>query len=449
MRSSWSFMASAAHEVWYPGFGRLLRQMKRQDKTDVDDLYAIQCVQLASIVRFAFRRVRYYRDYAAKLGLDIESLRTHADLRSLPIVTRRQLQSRHADFLSEGRRSLRVHNASTSGTSGTPLDYRLSPRDRAVGLALMYRGWGYSGYQVGDRVLLLAGRSLGSASRRWDAGLTGYARNLVRLSAFDMTEKALSRYVTILNQKKPAYLRGYPSALLVLARWILCKGGLTWQPRAAFTTAEVLLPEVRSEISKALGCPVFDGYGLNDGGVSAFECERHCGLHIDMERSILEVVDEKGVTLKEGTGRIIATTLTNYAMPLLRYDTGDVGELVQHKCSCGRQRPLLKAIHGRSTDVLETPEGKLVHGWFFVYLLRDMSRYIEEFEVVQETVTKVSIVLVPTPEYNRTFEGRLRELVGELSPGWNVQIHLVAALQRVDGEKRKYVRTQVHAANRI
>lgn len=442
-------IVNAAHEAWYPGFGRLLREMKRRDEADIDQLYAIQSVRLTSIVRFAFRQVRYYRDYALNTGLEVGSVRSHDALSELPIVTREEVQRRRSDFLPHGWRNPIVHHACTSGTTGTPLSYRLSMRDRAVGLALMYRGWGYSGYRLGDRVLLLAGRSLGSSYCVRDLHLADHARNLVRLSAFDMTEKALGLYVAVLNQKRPAYIRGYPSALRVLARWVLHKGGLTWQPHAVLTTAEVLLPEVRSEISRALGCPVFDGYGLNDGGVSAFECEFHCGLHVDTERSILEVVDNEGNPLAEGTGRIIATTLTNYAMPLLRYDTGDIGELVRHQCSCGRQRPLLKAIHGRSTDVLVTPEGKLLHGWFFVYLLRDMSRYVAEFEVVQETVTDVSIVLVPTSEYNSDVEGWLREVIREFSPAWIVRIHTVEALQRVDGEKRKYVRTEVDVLNEV
>ena len=442
-------MASTAHEAWYPGFGSLLRQMNRQDQADMDQLYAIQSVQLTSIVRFAFRQVRYYDDYARKTGLEFESVRSHDDLRKLPIVTRKEVQRRRSDFLPYGWRNPRVHHACTSGTTGIPLNYRLSMRDRAVGLALMYRGWGYSGYRLGDRVLLLAGRSLGAASRFGDTQLADHARNLVRLSAFDMTDQALGQYVAVLNQKRPAYIRGYPSALRVLARRILHNGGLTWQPNAVLTTAEVLLPEVRNEICRAFGCPVFDGYGLNDGGVSAFECEFHCGLHVDTERSILEVVDNEGNPLAEGTGRIIATTLTNYAMPLLRYDTGDIGELVRHRCSCGRQRPLLKAIHGRSTDVLVTPEGKLVHGWFFVYLLRGMSRYVAEFEVVQETVTNVSIALVPTSEYNSSVAGWLREVIHEFSAVWIVRIHTVEALQRVDGEKRKYVRTEVDTLNEV
>ena len=61
---------------------------------------------------------------------------------------------------------------------------------------------------------------------------------------------------------------------------------------------------------------VYDGYGLNDGGVSAYECPEHAGLHIDTERSIMEVVDGEGHQMNRGDGRILATSLYNYAIAI-------------------------------------------------------------------------------------------------------------------------------------
>ena len=442
-------MSGIAHEVWHPGFCGLLRQIKGNELLGMDDLCAQQLSRLRSMLRFAFLEVPYYRNYAARMGISVDEIRTRDDLVRLPIVNRRELQDSLADFLPVSRHNPLDRDASTSGTTGTPVTYRLSRRDRAVGLALMYRGWGYSGYQLGDRVLLLAGRSLESSSHCWFSSLGDFARNIVKLSAFDMSDGALLQYVGLINRRRPAYVRGYASALRVLARRIRLTKTIVWQPRAVFTTAEVLLPETRKEISNAFGCPVFDGYGLNDGGVSAYECEEHCGFHVDMERSILEVVNEQGIPLVEGTGRIVATTLTNYAMPLVRYDTGDVGEMKREQCSCGRQRPLLKAIHGRSTDILVTPEGKLVHGWFFVYLLRSKNRFVKEFEVVQESMRDVSLILVPGEKYDRVFEDRLRMVIRAISPGWVVRIETVESIQSTSDEKMKYVRTMVSAVDTI
>jgi len=78
-------------------------------------------------------------------------------------------------------------------------------------------------------------------------------------------------------------------------------------------------------IERVFDVQVFDNYGLGDGGISAFECHLHKGMHIDYERSILQTVNDSGEVVKCAIGRIIATSLYNYAMPFIRYDTGDFG----------------------------------------------------------------------------------------------------------------------------
>ncbi len=435
--------ALAAHDVWFPGFHATLARVSATEWANAEECYALQSDRLLTMIRFALRRVPYYRRTAAHIGVDPEDIETLFDVAKLPIVTREDVSRQRMDFLPDGRWLPSDRDCTTSGTSGTPLRYRLSRSDRAIGLALMYRGWGYAGYRVGDGVVVLAGSSLGAKHGQWHRRLGYPLRNMVKLSAFDMTDKSLDLYIEQINRMKPMFIRGYPGAVQVLANRVHCRRISVWQPRAVFTTSEILLPAMRERISGAFGCPVFDGYGLNDGGVSAYECESHSGLHIDTERSLLQVVDEQGRPLMQGTGRIVATTLTNYAMPLIRYDTGDLAEVDQGSCPCGRTRTLLKRICGRSTDILVTPEGKLVHGWFFVFLFRDLSQHVQEFRVVQESIRELSILVIPAEEFHQSVLAKLREAISELSPGWVVRIQTVQALPHTVGDKMKFVESKI------
>ena len=52
-------------------------------------------------------------------------------------------------------------------------------------------------------------------------------------------------------------------------------------PKAIFSTAEKLFPHMRTTIEEVFNTKVFDTYGLNDGGVSAFECQNHNGMHMN------------------------------------------------------------------------------------------------------------------------------------------------------------------------
>ncbi len=439
----------ASQEAWYPGFRTTLATVRAGEWASTEELRAQQRDRLVLMLRFALDNVPYYRRILS--CTQITSCDTWAPpaLALFPIVRREDLKKNPSDFVPRGRRSMWDRNGASHGTTGTPLSYRLSRHDRAVGLALLYRGWGYAGYSPGDSVVVLAGRSLGSVSGLWHHRLGDVVRNMVKLSAFDMTDEALDDYVAHINRAKPHYIRGYPTAIQALAERIQRACAAVWQPRAVFTTAETLLPTMRDRISSTFGCPVFDGYGLNDGGVSAYECEEHAGLHIDTERALLEVIDEQGMPLENGIGRIIATTLTNHAMPLIRYDTGDIGEISKDPCPCGRPRPLLKAIRGRSTDILVTPEGKLVHGWFFMALFGELCQGVQEFRVIQESISDLSILLVPTTDFDSAVPDFVLRAVKELSPGWVVRIQTVDALSRTEGGKMKFVESKVKAVDYV
>ena len=196
---------------------------------------------------------------------------------------------------------------------------------------------------------------------------------------------------------------------------------------------------MREKISDVFGCEVYDGYGLNDGGVSAYECPEHAGLHIDTERSIMEVVDGEGHQIDRGDGQILATSLYNYAMPFIRYTTGDNGHIIDDVCGCGRGYPLLKGIMGRTTDVLFTPEGKNIHGWFFLYIFWDYGKGIKEYQVVQETLEKIVVKIVPEDDFDEKQLDRIREVVAERSPGWHIEFKYVDMIERSGAGKYKFI----------
>ena len=318
--------------------------------------------------------------------------------------------------------------------------YRLSKHDRFLGGALLYRGWGYGGYNLGDKTVFLAGSSLGFDTRsRLTTFIHETARNLRKLSSFDMGTDEMQKYSQIINSFKPKIIRGYASSIYFYAKWIEESNLKIHSPTAIFTTSDNLFPYMRAKISEVFGCEVYDGYGLNDGGVSAYECSEHAGLHIDAERSIMEVVDDEAHQMNHGIGQILATSLYNYAMPFIRYDTGDNGHIIEDVCNCGRGYPLLKEIAGRTTDILFTPEGKNVHGWFFLYIFWDYGKGIKEYQVVQETLKRIAIKIVPEEGFDESQLDRIREVVSKRSPGWDIEFEYVDMIERSRAGKYKFI----------
>jgi len=309
--------------------------------------------RLAALLSYADETVPYYRQLFAHAGMHARDIQGVCDLGALPILTRGMIRENPEAFYPEMHDGKPFVRGSTGGSTGQPLQYRMSTEDSEAGVALMYRSFGCGGYRPGDSMVVVAGGSLISSSPSVIDRVRDLVTNRRNLSSYGMTPERMAAYVDLISRWHPQYVRGYASSLFALSRFALVRGIRPYSSiRAVFSTAECLSPSARLAIEQAFNCDVFDGYGLNDGGVSAAECAEHSGFHVDLERAVLEVVDEVGRPVVGRAGRILATSLLNRAMPFIRYDTGDIGVMTSGTCLCGRTGPLLSTILGRQTDLL-------------------------------------------------------------------------------------------------
>jgi phenylacetate-CoA ligase len=196
---------------------------------------------------------------------------------------------------------------------------------------------------------------------------------------------------------------------------------------------------MRKNIENVFSCEVYDGYGLNDGGISAYECPEHNGLHIDTERSIMEIVDDDGTQIEDGIGKIVATSLYNYAMPFIRYDTGDMGHIISDECGCGRGSKLLKEVIGRSVDILQTPEGKAVHGWFLLYIFWKYGKGIKEYQVIQDRLDHLLIKMVIEDGFEENQLYVVQQILKQKSNAWSVDFVFVNKIERTKAGKYKFI----------
>lgn len=432
-----------AHQCYDTSFYPTYKKLVKNQWKPYSELKHDQEKKLMQMIGLAYENVPYYHNLFKGLGIRPGDIRTVEDLEKLPILTKDIIKNNWEDFKPANLSSMKYYNRATGGSTGTPMQYRLSKHDRFLGGALLYRGWGYGGYELGDKMVFLAGSSLGVGTKSYlGTKVHEMVRNIKKLSSFDMGESEMHQYADVLNTFRPRFIRGYASSIYFYAKWLDENNISVPFPDAVFTTAEKLFPYMRKTISDVFCCDVFDAYGLNDGGICAYECPDHSGLHIDTERSIMEVVDPEGHQVDSGQGRILATSLNNYAMPFIRYDTGDEGQLLNDQCSCGREYPLLKTILGRQQEMLITPEGKTVHGEFFTHIFWEIPT-VKEFQIKQTQIDRLVFNIVPEPYFNEANFERIREAVKLRSLGWNVEFQLVNAIERTRAGKYKFVINEV------
>jgi phenylacetate-CoA ligase len=205
-----------------------------------------------------------------------------------------------------------------------------------------------------------------------------------------------------------------------------------------FTTAEPLYDFQRAAIAATFHCPVAVEYGCRDGGLVALECPAG-SLHIAAEGMHVEVLPAGP---GETSGELVLTNLESYALPIIRYRTGDLGALETAPCPCGRGLPRLARVEGRRTDFLVTPSGKLMHALAVIYVLREVPG-VREFQVVQEALDHIRVRVVPQGELSAGARTSIAGRIGALFEGGaRIEVEIADSVTSASG-KHRYVISHV------
>src|SRR5262249_25603036 len=134
------------------------------------------------------------------------------------------------------------------------------------------------------------------------------------------------------------------------------------RPRGIITSAMILHDWQRRVIEEIFACKVTNRYGCEEVSLIACECERHEGLHVNADGVYVELIRDGRPVGPGEPGSVVVTDLTNRAMPIIRYQVGDVAVWSERVCSCGRTAPLLARVEGRDADYVQTSRGELISG---------------------------------------------------------------------------------------
>jgi phenylacetate-CoA ligase len=214
------------------------------------------------------------------------------------------------------------------------------------------------------------------------------------------------------------------------------------------TTGEVLLPSYRELFQQVFGCPVYDRYGLAEvSGYVAQECSFHQGLHVNGSISILEVIRDGHACGPGEAGKIVVTNLHNYAMPLIRYETGDTGT-IGDECACGRAFSILAKIEGRSADWVATESYPVPIASFIGALEELRMRSIEKFQFNQTRAGELRLLVAPSSAITNGELYNLRQRMESVHPMVKVQVEAVDSIESTSGEKHERFKSVLGAKSR-
>ncbi|EXB45641.1 phenylacetate--CoA ligase family protein [Acinetobacter sp. 1000160] len=388
-------------------------------------------------IKYAINNVPYYKKLVAKGELIIPEIYSIDQLQSFPIITKEIISKNKDDFIVKESQLKRV-NGSTGGSTGIPLKYVMSSENALYSSLLLDRGLGLAGYRAGDRLAIIAGGSLVGIKKPLRKRIVEKLANVRYYSSYGMDDKQLELYSKDIIDFQPKFLRGYASALNALATYMQANG-LTSKLKisAIFSTSEVLVKNVRENIENAFGCEVYDGWGLNDGGATAFECHQHSGMHIDPERAYIEIVeDETTKEFGEGVGRIIITNLIDKVMPFIRYDSGDIGRIDFSECVCGKKTPRIFVNYGRVTDTLVIA-GKVIGVPVLTVLMGKVP--VLQYQIAKTGENQMTFRIIKSPDYNQSFEDYIRRSISERIGNIDLVFNYVDCITPPQGKKHKFL----------
>ncbi len=167
---------------------------------------------------------------------------------------------------------------------------------------------------------------------------------------------SLDQQLAVLEKERPDYLLTEPATLENLAMQPLATEFLK-NLKGLQTVSQTLTADMRLSITKVFGQPIFQNYGLNEIGLVASMCQYN-RYHVHEEHCHVELITEDGHPAKPGErGRLLVTTLTNSAMPLIRYETEDTAERADDQCPCGRSLMSFIDVEGRYRRLAQLPSG--------------------------------------------------------------------------------------------
>jgi phenylacetate-CoA ligase len=395
--------------------------------------------RLAAFVRHAVGGTDYYRDLFRSLGAEPEDVRTLEDMQKLPVLDKASVRDRPERFISGGVRPGERQWHHTSGTTGAGLRFPTTARALREQWAVWWRYRTWHGIAAREWCAVFGGRSVVPSAQRhppfWRYDLAG---RQIFFSVYHLSAQNAPAYLRKLERSGIRWLHGYPSVIALLAGHAIDLG-VHLRPNWVTLGAESPLPQQRDLIREAFGVAPLSHYGLAEAVANISQCPAG-SLHIDEDFAAVELLAQP-----QGGFRILGTNLSNPALPLLRYDTGDIAAPAGETCPCGRPGRLVADIDGRKEDYIVTKSGALLGR--LDHIFKDMVR-IREAQIRQERPGAMTVAIVPSADYGeqdeRALAAEIRKRVGN---DVDFEIAAVTSIARTSRGKLRFVISdcQVHA----
>jgi phenylacetate-CoA ligase len=415
-----------------------------------EEMRRVQSERLRDVVERVYYNVPYYRERMQSLGMGPENISSVDDIHKLPFTTKQDLRDNYPFGLFAVPMSeiIRVH--ASSGTTGKPTVVGYTRHDIGLWSEVMARTLTSAGAGKSDFIQIAYGYGL------FTGGLgVHYGGEKIGASVIPISGGNTKRQLQLMRDFGSTVLACTPSYASYLAEAIEESGFErdAFKLRVGVFGAEPWTENMRREIEKRLKIKAIDIYGLSEviGPGVSFECEHQCGLHINEDHFIPEIIDPDTLeVLPEGElGELVFTTVTKEGLPIIRYRTRDLTRLNFETCACGRTLVRMNKCTGRSDDMLIIRGVNLFPSQIESVLL-EMDETTPHYVLVVDRVNNLDTLQLQVEVEDRFYQDKISELQAlrmkiqhqiESATGLSVTVKLVEpkTIERSEGKAKRVI----------
>jgi phenylacetate-CoA ligase len=334
-------------------------------------------------------------------------IQTPEVLMKIPVLAKATIRANTNQMISNGYKIDSLLKFKTGGSTGKSLEIYMTEECSELRNACARRHDRWSGWGPGEPIGAVWGnpelpRDLKSRLKDW------FLSPLIYLDTMCVTNESVQEFAWEWERVQPTLLYGHAHSIFVLAEYVRNLKIKSIKPKGILSTSMMLMPHERRVIEDVFSVKVTDRYGCEEVSLIGSECEKHDGMHLNIEHLFIEFIKEDGTPAEPGEpGKIVVTDLMNRAMPFIRYQVEDVGVPSDRKCSCGRGLPLMESVTGRVADFLVKRDGTKVAGVSLIENTLTKMPGIDQMQIVQESLDRITLRLVPGKEFAKTIESEL------------------------------------------
>lgn len=319
-----------------------------------------QLNQLNHLIKHVKTKSEFWRQRIKK-----DQLTSLEELKEIPILERKDLK---VQVESEGAlvdpNEYQLTEHYTSGSSGVPIKfYYADVNERLNSLRSFSRSFvgNFDLKQNTTQLFAASGVEYPGFSTQESEGIgkMGFlATGIKRVISYN--NPCLKSLKQEMKQKPIGHLIANPyimeTLLQVYSPEEMRDDGLTmWSPIGGAA------PEYIRKYFEDIGVRTVSTYASEEISMIGYECNEHKGhLHISTSNVIVECIPEDDLNYgnESKLGRILVTKMSSHATPFIRYDIGDIGELLE-ECPCGHKGPTIKNLHGRAKSLVRRKDGSI------------------------------------------------------------------------------------------